>query len=97
MQLSDDYIQDAMIADAIGFAEDAGYRAQVCPQCDENCGWHKPGDNVECDECGEKFVALDYSFETDAADGSITIIPVKPDYPAYNTDYMLARGFGEPD
>lgn len=60
MRLSDDYIYDAMIADAIGFAEDAGYRAQTCPECEENCGWHKPGEFVECDLCGRQFMAQDY-------------------------------------
>jgi hypothetical protein len=62
MKLSDDYLIEAGIADAIGFAEDAGFRAQVCPGCEENCGWHKPGEPVECEECGHVFTAQWYGW-----------------------------------
>jgi len=55
-----DALLDGLIADSIGRAEDAGYRAQTCPACEENCGWHKPGKPLECENCGEKFVAQDY-------------------------------------
>lgn len=60
MKLSDDTRLDAMIADAIGFTEDEGYRAQACPNCEENCGWFRPGEHVECGDCGYVFRARDY-------------------------------------